>query len=125
MLTLLGARSSHLPATFEHCLTDWIWKEPQGIGYLSADLQHPMLLHIFNWLESLEILSHFQSWHGTTKKAIEWLWNQQSAEGWWDFGVKVSNLSYFPLSDNWRKTGNRSVDHSTRVLVLLRHFSSE
>jgi len=125
VLTLLGARSSHLPTTFERGSTDWIWKEPQGIGYLGADLQHPRPFHIFNWLELLEILSRFQSWHGAATKAIKWLWNQRNAEGWWDFGAKVSKSSYFPLSDNWRKTGNRSVDHSTRVLVLLSHFSGE
>jgi hypothetical protein len=39
--------------------------------------------------------------------------------------AKVSKSFYFPLSDDWRKVGNRSVDHSTRVLALLRQFSGE
>jgi Zn-dependent M28 family amino/carboxypeptidase len=49
----------------------------------------------------------------------------RNADGVWDFGAKVSKSFYFPLSDDWRKAGNRSVDHSTRILALLRQFSGE
>jgi hypothetical protein len=123
VLALLGARSAYLPAALDRRILDWIWNNPAGIGYLGADLQRPQPFHIFNWLESLEILSCFQSWQGVAAGALEWLWDQRNADGLWDFGAKVSKSFYFPLSDNWRKAGNRSVDHSTRVMALLRHFS--
>jgi hypothetical protein len=122
VLSLLGARSAHLPAALDRQIVDWIWNDPAGIGYLGADLQHPRPFHIFQWLESLEILSAFQSWKEFTGGAIRWLWDQRNKDGFWDFGAKVSRSSYFPLSDDWRKTGNRSVDHSTGVLALLRLF---
>jgi hypothetical protein len=125
VLTLLGAHSAHLPAALDRCIVDWIWKDPAGIGYLGADMQHPRPFHIFNWLESLEILSLFQFWREVAAGAMAWLWDQRNANGLWDFGAKVSKSFYFPLSDDWRKTGNRSVDHSTRVLVLLRQFSGD
>jgi hypothetical protein len=120
VLTLLGARSAHLPATLDRRIVDWIWRNPEGIGYLGADLQHPEPFHIFNWLESLEILSRFRCWREFAAGALGWLWNQRNTDGLWDFGAKVSRSYYFPLSDDWRKAGNRSIDHSTRVLVLFK-----
>ncbi len=125
VVTLLGARSAHLPAALDRRIVNWIWKDPQVIGYLGADMQHPRPFRIFNWLESLEILSRFQCWHAVAAGVLEWLWGQRNADGLWNFGAKVSKSYYFPLSDDWRKAGNRSVDHSTRVLVLLRQFSGE
>lgn len=119
VLTLLGARSALLPAALDSQILDWVWNNPAGIGYLGADLHHPEPFNIFQWLESLEILSHFQSWGAIAKGALAWLWEQHSQNGLWDFGMKVSKSTYFPLSDDWRKKGNRCVDHSTRVLACL------
>ena len=122
VLTLLGARSAHLPPALDHCIVDWIWNDPAGIGYLGADLQNPEPFHIFQWLESLEIMSHFQSWQKIAAGALTWLWGQRKTGAGWDFGAKVSRSFYFPLSDDWRKAERRSVDHSTRVLSLLRQY---
>jgi hypothetical protein len=122
VLTLLGARSRDLPAALDRQLVDWIWNTPEGIGYLGADLQHPDPYHIFHWLESLEILSHFQCWRDVTSDALDRLWNQRNTDGLWDFGTKVSKSYYFPLSDNWRMAGTRQLDHSTIVLALLQSY---
>lgn len=119
VLTVLGARSASLPASLDRQIVDWIWNNPAGIGYLGADLQHPGPFHIFQWLESLEIMSHFQNWGAVAGRAYSWLWNQRSHNGLWDFGAKVSKSTYFPLSDDWRRAQNRSMDHSTRVLACL------
>jgi hypothetical protein len=56
VLTLLGARSAHLPDSLDNQLVDWVWNNPAGIGYLGADLRQPSDFHIFHGLESLEIL---------------------------------------------------------------------
>lgn len=122
VLTLLGARSVHLPPALDRCIVDWIWNDPAGIGYLGADMQNPKPFHIFRWLESLEILSHFKSWKQVAIGALAWLWDQRKTGGGWDFGATVSKSFYFPLSDDWRTATRRSVDHSTRVLSLLRQF---
>jgi hypothetical protein len=119
VLTLLGARSALLPASLDRLLVDWVWNNPTGIGYLGADLQHPNLFHIFHWLESLEILSRFQSGGVVARRALAWLWEHRSHNGLWDFGTKVSKSPYFPLSNDWRQARNRSIDHSTRVLTCL------
>jgi hypothetical protein len=122
-LTLLGARK--LPSSLDRRIMEWIWNDPEGIGYLGADMNHPQQFCVFNWLESLEILSCFQSSRDVTAKAADWLWQQRDADGLWDFGSKISKSFYFPLSDDWRKPGNRSMDHSTRVLALLQKFIGE
>jgi len=122
VLTLLGARSAHLPPALDRCIVNWIWNDPAGIGYLGADMQHPKSFHIFNWLESLEILSHYKSWKQFATGALAWLWEQRKADGKWDFGGKVRKSFYYPLSDDWRKDGRRSLDHSTQVLSLVRQF---
>jgi hypothetical protein len=124
VLTLLGARSVHLPPSLDRRIVDWVWHDSQGIGYLGADLKHPQPFHIFQWLESLEILSNFQSWRAVTGGALAWLWERRNSDGLWDLGAKVSKSYYFPLSDDWRKAGNRSVDHSTRILALLSKYDS-
>jgi hypothetical protein len=121
-LTLLAAQSTALPAELEGRIVDWIWNNSAGIGYLGVDLRQPTTKRIQIWLESNEILSGFHSWRKVALEAIQWLWNQRNSDGLWDFVSKVSPCPYFPLSDDWRKTGNRSLDHSTRILVLLRKF---
>jgi hypothetical protein len=123
VLTLLGSLSASLPVDLDRLLAEWIWNDPEGIGYLGADLQHPNRFHIFNWLESLEILLRFQCGREVATRAMGWLWDQRKVDGLWDFGAKVSKSFYFPLSDDWRKAGNRSVDHSIMVLTILREIS--
>lgn len=122
VLALLGARSRDLPQSLDKQISGWIWEEKTGIGYLGTDLHNPQSIHILHWLESHEILSQFQHWRDFAQPAMDWLWRQRVENGRWDFGARVNKCSYFPLSDDWRKEGNRSVDHSTRVLALLREF---
>ncbi len=122
VLTLLGARRDLIPVTLDRQIVDWIWNNENGIGYLGANIRHPDRFHINQWLKSLEILSQFRSWQFLADNAIKWLWGQCDDEGLWDFGPRTSRTVYFPLSSTWRKPGNRRMDHSTRVLALLRKY---
>jgi len=122
VLTLLSARRRHIPGSLDHQLVEWIWKNRAGIGYLGANNRQPEPFHIFNWIESLEILSRFKSWRKLGREALAWLWEQRDQDGTWDFGMKVSKSFYFPLSDDWRKAGRRAMDHTTRVLTLLSNY---
>ena len=122
VLTLLGSRSKQLSIQLERHIGNWIWNNPDGIGYLGADLKKPIPYHINQWLDSLEILSNFQCWREYAGEAMEWLWEQRRPDGFWDFGTRVSQTFYFPLSDNWRKPKYRQADYSTRALILLRKY---
>jgi hypothetical protein len=118
VLTLLGVAS--LPAELERRIIDWIWNDPQGIGYLGADLKKPSIFHIHRWLESLEILTHFPSAREHLEEAFTWLAGQRESDGRWDFGSRTSKSYDYPLSDDWHRPGSRQLDHSTWVLALLR-----
>ncbi len=36
VLNLLGSRSKHLPTALDRLLVNWIWNNPEGVGYLSG-----------------------------------------------------------------------------------------
>jgi len=74
------------------------------------------------WFTSLELLSLFPSWPGFAKDAIQWLWNQRSPEGFWDFGPRPTSSVALRLSESWRRKAARRFDWTTRVLVLLWRF---
>jgi hypothetical protein len=120
VLTLLGARSRDLPAALDRQLAGWIARRPEGIGYLGAALDHPDPVHLLAWLETLEILALFRSRQEVAGSALTKLLDMRNPEGLWDFGSRPGTFFYFPLSDDWRKAGDRENDHSTRVLALLR-----
>lgn len=122
VISLLGSPSASLPASLDRQIVDWAWNNPAGIGYLGADMRHSEHFHIFQWLESLEILTRFQNWRKVVLGAVAWLWEHRTQNGWWGFGSKVNKSTYFPLSDDWRANGNRCVDHSTRVLACLSRY---
>jgi hypothetical protein len=122
VLQLLGAQGREIPGNLEKQLVGWIWNDPNGIGYLGADLRQPSHFNIFYWVESMEILSRFPSWHLIAEPAMGWLWEQCASSGLWDFRTNISKTGYFPLSDGWRRRGSRSIDHSTRILALFQRY---
>jgi hypothetical protein len=71
VLTLLGSRSTDLPPALDRRIIKWIWNHPEGIGYLCIGMQRPTLKHIFNWFESMEILSRFQNYRNTSENAVK------------------------------------------------------
>jgi len=125
-LALLGSRATKLPKALEFALVDWVWRKDDGIGYLNIPLANPPPRYTAGMLDrlftSLELLSHFPSWHRFAKNMIEWLWTQRNDKDLWDFGPRANMSVYFPLSENWRKLKHRQHDWSTRVLALLRKF---
>ena len=120
----LGARSDLIPNELQTAYLAWLWGLDRGLGYLDADLsQSPgSCCHrrLEKWLASHEVLSAFMRWRHLSGEALNWLWGERAPDGLWDFGPRRGRTPYFPLSDSWRKRGNRKIDCSTRALVLLR-----
>jgi hypothetical protein len=126
-VALLGSQADRLPHQLEKAYLTKIWN--QGIGYLGVppamspvDLLKKTPLQFEAWLSSIELLTPFRSWRTHAKKPVDWLWEQRSQEGGWDFGPRSTRSTYFPLSESWRKKRNREFDWTTRVLVLLRKY---
>jgi hypothetical protein len=123
-LTLLGSRADALPRDVETALLSWVWHKEDGVRYLGEKLdippRHPEPGPLDRWLTSLELLARFPSWRGLAKRAMQWLWDQRTGEGFWDLGPRAANSVAFPLSNSWRSRASRRFDWSSRVLVLLR-----
>ncbi len=123
VLSLLGSLGPQLPAGLSDKVLHWIWNREAGIGYLDADMRRPNPAKLETWLRSLELLSAFPGWQAVAKDGVSWLWDMRGPNGLWDFEHGMRTGFWFPLSDSWVPRGNRMVDHSTRVLVLLRRFT--
>jgi len=126
-LNLLGSIPGTLSAGLERLLLQWLWERPDGIGYLGMPLQRPPEPArpgpFDRWLASLELLARaFPTWAHFAQGPMEWLWDQRSAQGFWDFGPRSSSTSYLPLSDTWRDRKHRLFDWTTRVLVLIHKY---
>jgi hypothetical protein len=128
-LNLLGSIPGLLSKELETALLQWLWERPDGIGYLEIPLNRkpPRKPGQFDrWLASLELMARsFPSWVSFAQESIEWLWEQQNDQGFWDFGKRPSSISNLPLSDSWRNKKYRIFDWTTRVLILLRKYSDE
>ncbi|MCI0521026.1 MAG: hypothetical protein L0Z70_12335 [Chloroflexi bacterium] len=125
-LNLLGSPAGAISGELTARLLDWLWRLPEGIGYLGAPLNQPPPRSggvVERWLASHEMLARlFPGRTAQADAAMEWLWRQQNAAGRWDFGPRPGSRVYLPLSDDWRDPRRREEDWSTRVLCLLRIY---
>lgn len=124
-ITILGSRPGLMPRQIETALCRWLWSRVDGIGYLGIRLHRAPPRDapgaFDRWLTSQEMLTRlFPAWRGFGRDAIEWLWAQRDARGSWDFGSRSSASVVLPLSDDWRARQNRTLDWTTRILVLIR-----
>jgi hypothetical protein len=122
----LGTRSNRIPKEIELAYLSWLWSLPRGLAYREAPLsilpEDSAYHNVKRWLSSLESIAMFSSWRSVSMDAVEWIWDQRGEDGLWDFGKKRGRSPHLPISDNWRKKGNRQNDYSTRVLTLLRRY---
>lgn len=120
VLSLLGSRGPELLPGLSQAILEWIWSSRSGIGYIEADLKNPSPARLEPWVRSLEVLSSFPGWRECARGAADWLWARRRDDGLWDFGRGMKTGFWFPLSDSWKRRENRAIDHSTRILILLR-----
>jgi hypothetical protein len=126
-LILLSARLADLPDELTKCLLHWVWKHPQGVGYIGVPITNlPADLSpggVDRWFKTHELLSRYPAWKNLGGETVAWLWDQQSMDGLWDFGSRAQGSYFFPLSASWRKAQNRKFDWTTRILLLLAKFA--
>jgi hypothetical protein len=111
------------PST-ERLYLDLCLSKPGGIYYVgSGRLDDPPPVFASRqtglWLAGLEALAGY----GLAKEKLgfagAWLLANRSADGTWDLGPKANDGVYLPLSDSWRKPGDRVADCTERVTRLL------
>ena len=130
-LILLSSTDKNLPPHLERMILDYVMDASHGI-YYTYDKQINTFPSIdarkfVIWLLALRLLSRFPTWHKVGLAALNWIWNQRSADGLWDFtGYRPGKpASYLPISESWRKRKNRVIDCSLLALdVLTRYYDT-
>ena len=131
LVSLIGSLPHLLSENLRTIYLKWLWYKLDGIGYLNVPLNHPpstqkpTLLDL--WFTSLELFSRIPGWKIFAQDAVQWIWQEQLPDGYWDFGALArSKVSYaLPLSDHWRKRKNRKIDWTTRTLTLLAAYYAD
>ena len=122
-LALLGSRIDRVEPALRDAIVRWLWRRPEGIGYLSMPLPPPGLCptpsQIDRWFRSHELLARFRSPMISTGPILEWLDRYRTDAGGWDLGARLPGGPVLPFSANWRAKGVREIDWTTRVLGLL------
>lgn len=124
-LILLSAAAGALPAELVSAYIGWVWRQREGIGYLSVPLDRAAPTKnpgpLDRWFASHELLAkHYPGqWRPLFQPYVPWFWDRLSDEGRWDFGPRAAAQHYFPLSDDWTTRVNRRMDWTVRVLRLL------
>lgn len=127
-LILLSSTPKILPADLELEILNYVTDSPDGIYYAYDKRINTFPLvnerRFVSWLLSLKLLSRFSAWRITGPPALNWIWNQRSADGLWNFsGYRPSKpVSYLPLSESWRRRENRKIDCTVLALDLLIHY---
>ena len=71
------------------------------------------------YLTAIDILAGYATAKEKLGFVVEWLESNRDENGQWDFGPKVKDNVYFPLSDSWRKAEDRKADCTAKVLSVL------
>jgi hypothetical protein len=125
-LALLGARAGGIPRDVSTALLRWVWESRDGIRYLGQPVSSPPTggapRCVEAWFASLELLSRFPGWLDFAAPAVEWVWRQRGADGYWDLGPRSATSRVLPFSENWRRRRNRRTEWTARVLLLIARY---
>jgi hypothetical protein len=130
-LLILSATRNRLSDDLERRMLDFVMHSPEGIYYVygkDISVLPPLLSRDFwRWFSAHQLLSRFRLWKELSVDGLNWIWEQRTPEGFWDFGSKVGRKPYtgFPLSESWRRPKNRIIDCTTTALALLFKYFDE
>jgi len=124
-LLILSATDNRLPGDLERQVLDYVLHSPAGIYYMyDKTLSQPLPIlakRFWGWTQAHRLLSRFGLWRELAGEVLNWIWDQRSAQGFWDLGSKIARKPYssFPLSESWRRPENRLIDGTLEMLALL------
>ena len=131
-LILLSSTDKILPPYLERLILDYVMDAPHGIYYTHEKRinTHPTIdaRRFVGWLLTHRLLSRFPTWRRVSAPALNWIWEQRSIDGLWNFtGYRPGTpVSYLPISESWRKPKNRVIDCTLLALdVLMRNLDTE
>jgi hypothetical protein len=125
-LLILSATQNRLPPDLEKRMLAYLLHKPDGIYYVCSQglTTFPRLEEngFQSWLHGQEILARFDEWKAFAPAILNWLWSQRNAAGLWDLGKGASHSDALPLSESWRRTENRVIDCSIKILSLMQRY---
>lgn len=74
------------------------------------------------YINAMDILSWYPSAMSHLDNARDWLWDQLTGNGFWDFGLFGRDGLELPLSNSWRDPLCRQIDSTVRTLIILRRI---
>lgn len=74
------------------------------------------------YINAMDILSWYPSAMSHLDNARDWLWDQLTGNGFWDFGSFGRDGLELPLSSSWRDPLCRQIDSTVRTLIILRRI---
>jgi hypothetical protein len=126
-LLILSSDQNTLAEDFELSLLRWLWDRENGIYYITpariSDFPSPDSSRFSSWLDTLLLLSRFHRSGRIIFSAFAWILEHRNEKGLWDFHTLVGGSPFFPLSENWRRSENRIIDCSVKVLLLLKKIA--
>lgn len=127
-LILLSLPAVKLEQSIEAALMNWVSEKFAGIYYVYGARMlvppAPTNPHFHSWLNGLDLLCRFPTGRELCAPLLNWLWQERSEDGDWDFGAAARRDLAFPLSENWKNATDRKIDCSIAVLSLMRKYAT-
>lgn len=122
-LVILSCTHHSLPEALERQMLEFLFHKPGGIYYIHDQPldRYPSIDEkgFETWLHALEVLSCFPQWPEFAAPALNWIWAQRGKNGLWEIDHSAYRSYAFPLSESWRRAGNKRVDCSVWILRLI------
>lgn len=74
------------------------------------------------YINAIDLLSWYPAAMSHLDNARDWLWDQITGNGLWDYSSYGRDGLELPLSRSWRDPVNRQIDSTVRTLVILRRI---
>ncbi len=76
------------------------------------------------YLSAIELLLAYPNGYARERLRFvrDWLMVNRLPDGTWDMGSDARDGIYFPLSDSWRLSGDRSADCTRRISAIITQF---
>ena len=125
-LELIGSCSQLVPIEMQETLFQAIWNEQVEQFYLrprpSSFPKATTSRDFIWWFHTIKVMTRMSTPPAVAERLIDWFWNNRGTDLLWDGPRQPGRNAEFPLSENWRRLGSRSIDYSTQIGLLLKRL---
>ena len=122
-LELIGSCGRLIPVEMQQTLFKAIWNEQVKQFYLRS---RPSLFpksitdrDFIWWFHTIKVMTRLSTHPEIASRLIDWFCDNRGPDGLWDGPRQPGRNVEFPLSEDWRRNGRRSIDYSTQIGSLI------